>query len=193
MDNPVRLDGGDHHTRQALAQYIARAPLSLQKLTYDQPGGKVLYHTDYNPYFKQNTTLWCAPDFIAQLTQFIPPSGVRYVHYYGLYSSRCKARWQRWPHVARVAPPAWKEAHADKRPTDPGPARTQSVPQRACRSAWARLIAKVYEVDPLICVHCRSEMKLITVITDPAEVRKILRHLIKIGRAPPGLDSVSVV
>jgi hypothetical protein len=32
-------------------------------------------------------------------------------------------------------------------------------------------------------------MKLITVITDPAEVRKILRHLIRIGRAPPGLDS----
>ena len=31
-------------------------------------------------------------------------------------------------------------------------------------------------------------MKLIAVITDPAEVRKILRHLLKIGRAPPGLD-----
>jgi hypothetical protein len=31
-------------------------------------------------------------------------------------------------------------------------------------------------------------MKLLAVITDPAEVRKILRHLITIGRAPPGLD-----
>jgi hypothetical protein len=31
-------------------------------------------------------------------------------------------------------------------------------------------------------------MRLIAVITDPAEVRKILRHLIKVGRAPPGLD-----
>jgi hypothetical protein len=37
VDNSVRLDGGDHHARQALAQYIARAPLSLQKLTYDRP------------------------------------------------------------------------------------------------------------------------------------------------------------
>ncbi len=37
VDNSVRLDGGNHHVRQALAQYIARAPLSLQKLTYDQP------------------------------------------------------------------------------------------------------------------------------------------------------------
>jgi hypothetical protein len=32
-------------------------------------------------------------------------------------------------------------------------------------------------------------MRLIAVITDPAEVRKILPHLLKIGRAPPGLDS----
>jgi len=71
--------------------------------------------------------------------------------------------------------------------------------------AWARLIAKVYEIDPLVCPRCGSEMRLIAVITDPwsgnrtdpwsgnrtdpAEVRTILRHLLKIGRAPPGLDA----
>ena len=63
-----------------------------------------------------------------------------------------------------------------------------TVPHASCRSAWARLIAKVYEVDPLLCPRCGSEMKLLAVITDPAEVRKILRHLVKIGRSPPGLD-----
>ena len=31
-------------------------------------------------------------------------------------------------------------------------------------------------------------MKVIAVITDPQEVRKILRHLVKVGRRPPGLD-----
>jgi hypothetical protein len=69
----VLLEGGDHRARQALAEYAARAPLSLQKLTYDALGGKVLYHTSYSPYFKQNTTLWDAVDFIASITQFIPP------------------------------------------------------------------------------------------------------------------------
>jgi hypothetical protein len=152
----------------------------------------MLYHTSYNPWLKQNTTLWDAMDFIAALTQFIPPWGVCCIHYYGLYSSRCKARWQRLPHVARIAPAVWKESHAEQLPGDPGFALRQAVPQLACRSAWARLIAKVYEVDPLICPRCGSEMKLIAVITDPPEVRKILRHLIKIGRAPPGLDSSSL-
>ena len=63
-----------------------------------------------------------------------------------------------------------------------------TVPHAACRSAWARLIAKVYQTDPLLCPRCGSEMRLIAVITDPAEVRTILRHLLKIGSAPPGLD-----
>jgi len=31
-------------------------------------------------------------------------------------------------------------------------------------------------------------MNVIAVITDPEEVKKILRHLMKIGRSPPGLD-----
>ena len=51
-------------------------PLSHQKLTYDRSGGKILHHTSYNPYSKQNTSLWSAPDFIAHLTQFTPPWGV---------------------------------------------------------------------------------------------------------------------
>ena len=59
----------------------------------------------------------------------------------------------------------------------------------ACRSAWAKLIAKVYETDPLVCPRCGSEMRPIAVITDPAEVRTILSHLVKIGRSPPGLDA----
>jgi hypothetical protein len=35
-------------------------------------------------------------------------------------------------------------------------------------------------------------MSLLAVITDPPEVRKILRRLAKIGRAPPGLDPNSL-
>jgi hypothetical protein len=46
----------------------------------------------------------------------------------------------------------------------------------------------VYETNPLLCPRCGSEMRLIAVIIDPAEVRRILCHLVKIGRAPPGLD-----
>ena len=35
-------------------------------------------------------------------------------------------------------------------------------------------------------------MKVIVVITDSAQVLKILRHLIKTGKPPPGVDPASL-
>ena len=44
------------------------------------------------------------------------------------------------------------------------------------RASWARLIQKIFEVDPLLCV-CGAEMKIVSIITDPRAVDQILRHL----------------
>ena len=46
--------------------------------------------------------------------------------------------------------------------------------------------------SPLTCPRCHNPMKVIAVITDPAQVLKILRHLIKTGKPPPGLDPASL-
>jgi hypothetical protein len=40
----------------------------------------------------------------------------------------------------------------------------------------------------MVCPKCGSEMKVIAVIQDLAEIRDILAHLVKTGRAPPGFD-----
>ena len=45
-----------------------------------------------------------------------------------------------------------------------------------------------YDTDPLIYSRCHSPMKVIAVIIDPAQVLKILMHLVKTERPPPGLD-----
>ena len=57
-------------------------------------------------------------------------------------------------------------------PVDEGYEET-SVTARLSRASWARLIAKVYEADPLICRHCGSPMRIVAVITEPHQVRKI--------------------
>lgn len=59
-------------------------------------------------------------------------------------------------------------------------------------SAWARMLARVYEVDAFVCPECGFQMKVIAVIHAPDEIKHIVRHLFKIGRAPPGLDESSV-
>ncbi len=48
---------------------------------------------------------------------------------------------------------------------------------RRARSTWARLIHKIYEVDPLECPRCKRPMRVIALIDDTAVMRKILGRL----------------
>jgi hypothetical protein len=57
---------------------------------------------------------------------------------------------------------------------------------------WRECIKKVWEVDPLLCKHCGSEMKIISFIYERAVIKKILIHLDlyslpKQKRAPPAV------
>lgn len=45
------------------------------------------------------------------------------------------------------------------------------------RQNWARLIQKVYEVDPLVCPKCQGEIRIIAFIDNEQVIRKILSHL----------------
>jgi hypothetical protein len=46
---------------------------------------------------------------------------------------------------------------------------------REARSTWARLIKKIFEADPLVC-GCGGRMRIVSFITDPRVVDRILRH-----------------
>ena len=48
---------------------------------------------------------------------------------------------------------------------------------REFRKNWARLIQKIYEVDPITCPKCSATMKVINVIEDEDVIKKILKHL----------------
>jgi len=96
-------------------------------------------------------------------------------------------------YVAERAPQAWKEEHGVSHEASPFEAipESQTVDQAAVKSAWARLLAKIYEVHPFVCDKCGSAMRVIAIIQDYAEIMKILQHLVKQGRAPPGVDAAS--
>ena len=40
---------------------------------------------------------------------------------------------------------------------------------------WAQLISRIYEVDPLACLNCGKKIKIITFVTHPEQIRRILR------------------
>ncbi len=54
-------------------------------------------------------------------------------------------------------------------------ADTPAPSQLERRWQWARLIAKVFEVDPLRC-RCGGTMRVVAFILDPTVIRKILQH-----------------
>ena len=45
------------------------------------------------------------------------------------------------------------------------------------RLAWAKLLARVGEEFPLACPNCGGDIRLISFITDPGPIGKILTHL----------------
>jgi len=62
------------------------------------------------------------------------------------------------------------------------------VSKKGFRRNRARLIQKIYEVDPLLCPKCGGAMCVISVIEEKAVIEKILKHLglwLINSRAPP--------
>jgi len=45
------------------------------------------------------------------------------------------------------------------------------------RKNWARLIKKIYNVDPLVCPQCHGRMRIISAIEQADVIEKILKHL----------------
>ncbi len=84
------------------------------------------------------------------------------------------------PKITRFAPSGWTKAHeAELEPTD-GAAETAALPEvpdswaRLRKKNWARLLKKVYEVDPFLCPKCGGAMIVAGVIDDPVKLKAII-------------------
>ncbi len=98
---------------------------------------------------------------------------IRSVIYYGRYASasRGKRRQQQ------------KAVHGPD--SEDRPAEEESAAERFSRRrrrSWARLLRKIYDVDPLRC-GCGGSLRVIAVIEQPHVIRRILAHL-KLGQGP---------
>jgi hypothetical protein len=67
------------------------------------------------------------------------------------------------------------------------PDATEAAPSsgRSARIRWAQLLARIYEVLPLLCPSCGGQMRILAFLTDPPVVRSILVHLDLPHRPPP--------
>jgi hypothetical protein len=169
-----RIQPGDQDALENIARYVVRASFSQERMTYVPDAAKVIYRSKDGKLDKAFDAL----EWLAAMCSHVPNKGEQMVRYYGYYSNVCRG--QR------------KKADTDSRV--PCILQTEQSPKGYLRN-WARLIQKIYEVDPLTCPKCRGPMRVISFIENPEVVKKILKHLglwevkprppPRIAKAPP--------
>jgi len=174
VDDSVRFEPEDRKSMEKVARYLLRPPLSLERMTYSKGDDQVGYRRkgkDGRPGDEERVD---ALEFLARVIAHIPPPRVHLIRYLGHYSNVSRGRRRK----GREAPltPGRSGSYEDDGLTD--------AQRRARRREWARLIRRVYEIDPLVCEKCGGEMKIVSVILENKVIQKILGHLARKGITP---------
>ncbi len=178
VHNAVTASVTDPEGLERLARYLMRPPLSLERLHLDDRGQCATYRVKRSARThhagSEVLETFDPRELLARILMHVAEPRAHLVRHYGEYSvaARAKRRRQEQPieHGRDLANPT----------VDPDPSPAQ---RRASRRAWAQLIRRIYESDPLLC-ECGAQMKIIAFIIDPTVVDSILRHLERHGATP---------
>ncbi|HSE02059.1 MAG TPA: transposase [Burkholderiales bacterium] len=165
VHNQVRMGAHDAEGRKNLAGYMLRAPMSLENIRYDIATGSVIYRSKMHLGLKRNFQVMVGAEWLELLLRHVPDRYEHLVRYVGWYSNR--ARGER----------AKALRNQDTPRTSTAPVEPVSEFAVRAKAAWARLIGKIYEADPLECPKCEGPMRIIALIDDPGVIRRILEHL----------------
>jgi len=171
LDATVRIAANDRHGLERLLRYCARGPFAAERLEeLDQH--RLIYHLP-KPGTDGRTQLILSPlELIERIAALVPPPRQHRHRYYGVLAPNAPLR----AAVTALAP----EAIAAQLPpsvetSDHEPVET---PHRSpARYLWAMLLARLYEVFPLTCPKCGTEMRIIAFVTEAAPVQRILSHI----------------
>jgi hypothetical protein len=141
---------------ERVGKYMIRPLLSLERISFEEKEGKVCYRYGKDEGEQERMDYL---ESIARLISQIPDKGQVMFRYYGLYAN---AQWGKLKKTSTVAL-ALRMVEEEPKP----------IPSKA----WAAMIRKVYEVDPMLCPKCGGTMKVVGFITEYAVVDRIIDHL----------------
>ena len=168
---------------ERLLRYCARPCWASERLTPSGTGERLIY-TLPRPSLDGSCQITLTPlELLDRLVRFIPAPRRHLHRYHGVFAphSALRARVVARAGQALMAPPAAPDDLADvirrglcllPHAGHPLPEPITAAPLQA--RSWARLIARIYEVDPLRCRHCGGTMRLIAFIVEPAAIMRIL-------------------
>jgi len=164
---------GDRPGLERLCRYVARPPLSLDRLS-EQPDGTVVLRL--RRAWRDGTVAvkFTKGEFVEKLLAITPPPRAAQVLYHGVLAAH--AAWRR-----EVVPDP--DALADQRKEQAASDAKRKLAKRARRSRWsswvpwAYLLKRVFGVDGWECARCASPMSLRAVVIGAPATTRVLAGL----------------
>ena len=206
LDASVHIEAHDRAGLERLIRYCARPPFALGRLHL--VGGRsdqVLYVLPAPDLSGRTALRLSSLEFLDRLAAILPPPRIHRHRYHGVFApnaplrSLVTARAHQDNAAAAVQdavpdlplPAPLPPTASPEKPDVPAPKASASGSSRPSR--WAALLARIYEVFPLICPACGTALTFIAFLTDPVPITRILAHigeptsppLIHPARAPP--------
>jgi len=193
VDAGVRIAGADRAGLERLLRYCARPPFAMDRLR--QRGADLVYrcgkvHTEPLQSDKYSGELVLTPlELIERIAQLVPPPRTHRHRYYGVLApnSPLRAAVTAMAQAEQVVASIVRSSGADVACTAAGSAsgvtgvagvpgvgavlqpepQAKPKPRPPSHYLWAALIARIYEVFPLLCPMCGGQMRIIAPARGP--------------------------
>jgi hypothetical protein len=173
LDATIRIEPNDRAGLERLLRYCARPAFARERLCWDRTGERLLYELP-KPRPDGQIMLRLAPlDLLDRLAVLIPPPRSHRHRYCGVLAPNARLRSAVTARAGLpVEPTEAEQAVAES--GEPASSTTEPAPasRSRCSSLWAAMLARIYEVFPLVCRNCGHEMRIIAFITNPAFVHR---------------------
>jgi Putative transposase len=160
LEAKVKIESWDREGLERLIRYCARPCFAGENLRWNGPW---LNYRLPKPTHTGKTFIQLDPlEFIDRIAAFIPSPRRHRHHYHGIFAPNAPLR-----SVIATA--------AIQTPKMLVPPELQQTANQVTKASlnWAKLIARIYEVNPLLCV-CGKELKIIAIVTNQIKIRQIL-------------------
>ncbi len=200
VDAGVCIESHDRAALERLLRYCARPPFAMERLRKE--GAALVYRcakqrsepTSDKRGAKVDELHLTPLELIDRIAALVPPPRTHRHRYFGVLAPNSPLR----AAVVAMAVAAPTQA-TPVLPAQTGtgtsvgvpgvvPQGNSMLPKRSpAHYLWAVLIARIYEVFPLLCPMCGGQMRLIAFITEGTQIRKILNH-IGVDSEPPHIS-----
>ena len=160
LDAKVQIQSWDREGLERLIRYCARPCFASENLHWNGPW--LVYRLPKPTHTGQTFVQFDPMEFLDKVSVLIPYPRRHRRHYHGVFAPNNPLR-------KKVIESAQKRSgHITNPPVEEIAKKVEKVSLN-----WAKLIARIYEINPLLCT-CGKEMKIVAFITHSVEIRRIL-------------------